>query len=453
MFVAFQNYRDRQRLAAVIADTDRVDPGWRLTEMFGNRPPLSDNENGAKRLLTAFQLRQKEWIPQALETYLNGLGRCEPLLVGRAKELREALAAKESALVEARKMASLPRGRFAIDWTTNPLTARIPIDEVRSVTILLMFDVECRLQDGDMGGALGSCRAAIRGSQYIRDDPCLVSLLVGFGCQAMTLEKIERLLGQAQAGEDALLELQKALEQEERDLVPAFRRALRGERASVDHLLDLFDRDQLPSEMLITIVSRMTTGLSKTGYSGFDDWFEEFLAKQSIKSIPAARAALLEYNGKAIEIAQSPLENVEQRLKGLETTLVNHPALVRVLAPRHSVIAQATCRRIAHCRSAIAAIAVERYRLKYGRWPNSLSDLIPDLMPVPPMDPYRKASLGFAKVTDGVVIYSVGPDGKDDGGDVDGNHPATRGTDIGFRLWDPDKRRQPPPAKAEEKNP
>jgi hypothetical protein len=351
-------------------------------------------------------------------------------------------------------MADLPRGRFEIDWTTNPLTARIPIDEVRSVTILLMFDVERRLQDGDAARALVSCRAAIHGCQYLRDDPCVVTLLISYGCQAMTLEKIERLLGQGQAGEDALREMQQDLEQEERDLVPAFRRALRGERASVDHLLDLFDRNQLPREMLIKIVSRTTTGLSKTGYSGFDDWFEEFLAKQSIKSIPAARAALLEYNGKAIEIAQSPVEDVEQQLKSFEATLVNHPALVRVLAPRHSVIAQGTRRRIAHCRSAIAAIAVERFRLKNGRWPDSMSDLIPDLMSVPPMDPCRKTSLSFARVSDGVVIYSVGPDGKDDGGDVDGNHPMARGKDIGFRLWDPEKRRQPPPpAKAEEKNP
>src|SRR5262249_21660189 len=147
MFLAYQNYSDRMRLAAVIAETDRVDPGWRLSELLANRPPLSDNENGAKRLLAAFQLRQKEWIPQSLETYLNGLARCEPVVAGRAKELREALAAKESAIVEARKMADLPRGRFAIDWTSNPLTARIPIDEVRSVTILLMFDAERRLQD------------------------------------------------------------------------------------------------------------------------------------------------------------------------------------------------------------------------------------------------------------------------------------------------------------------
>jgi hypothetical protein len=44
---------------------------------------------------------------------------------------------------------------------------------------------------------------------------------------------------------------------------------------------------------------------------------------------------------------------------------------------------------------------------------------------------------------DGVVIYSVGADGKDNGGKLDKN-PTKDGTDRGFRLWDVPKRRQPP---------
>jgi hypothetical protein len=41
------------------------------------------------------------------------------------------------------------------------------------------------------------------------------------------------------------------------------------------------------------------------------------------------------------------------------------------------------------------------------------------------------------------VIYSVGLDRVDDGGNVKGN-PMTAGSDLGFRLWDPDRRRQAP---------
>jgi hypothetical protein len=47
-------------------------------------------------------------------------------------------------------------------------------------------------------------------------------------------------------------------------------------------------------------------------------------------------------------------------------------------------------------------------------------------------------------LSDGIVIYSVGDDGADDGGTLaDGSEPQD-GTDIGFRLWDVPRRRQEP---------
>jgi hypothetical protein len=62
-----------------------------------------------------------------------------------------------------------------------------------------------------------------------------------------------------------------------------------------------------------------------------------------------------------------------------------------------------------------------------------------------PRDPFDLGPLKLAGRPDGVVIYSVGPDGKDDGGAVwqAGNRT---GSDLGVRLWDVDRRRQSPPA-------
>jgi hypothetical protein len=50
---------------------------------------------------------------------------------------------------------------------------------------------------------------------------------------------------------------------------------------------------------------------------------------------------------------------------------------------------------------------------------------------------------------DGVVIYSVGPNGVDDDGVSIRYGPKEKDPlDYGFRLWDPDKRHQPPAPKA-----
>ena len=94
-------------------------------------------------------------------------------------------------------------------------------------------------------------------------------------------------------------------------------------------------------------------------------------------------------------------------------------------------------------RSAIAALAVERYRLEHERWPHSLSALVPQYLRQAPVDPHDGESLRYRRLDHGVVIYSVGPDQQDNGGNITSNSTAP-GTDIGFRLWNVEKRRQPP---------
>ena len=51
-------------------------------------------------------------------------------------------------------------------------------------------------------------------------------------------------------------------------------------------------------------------------------------------------------------------------------------------------------------------------------------------------------------------LYTVGKDGVDNGGNVDVANVYDAGADIGIRLWDPAKRRQPPvPAVPPNSNP
>jgi hypothetical protein len=94
---------------------------------------------------------------------------------------------------------------------------------------------------------------------------------------------------------------------------------------------------------------------------------------------------------------------------------------------------------------AAVAIAAERFRLQEEHWPENLEQLTPRFLSVVPRDYFRPAPLSLRHVDDGLVIYSVGHDGKDHGGVLDRKGVAGYGSDIGFRLWNPDKRRQPPP--------
>jgi hypothetical protein len=89
-------------------------------------------------------------------------------------------------------------------------------------------------------------------------------------------------------------------------------------------------------------------------------------------------------------------------------------------------------------------LAAERFRLHQGRWPGSLEELRPTYLQQILADPYDGRPLRFRRLPDGVLIYSVGPDGVDNGGVI--ARPfiqSQKGIDLGMQLWDVALRRQP----------
>ncbi len=66
----------------------------------------------------------------------------------------------------------------------------------------------------------------------------------------------------------------------------------------------------------------------------------------------------------------------------------------------------------------VAAIALKRYQLKYGNYPPDLNSLVPEFVPTIPLDPVDGQPLRYRRNADGTfLLYSVGENGMDDGGD------------------------------------
>ena len=85
-----------------------------------------------------------------------------------------------------------------------------------------------------------------------------------------------------------------------------------------------------------------------------------------------------------------------------------------------------------------------------GRLPSSIEELVPDYLQAVPSDPFNGEPMRFVVTDDGIVIYSVGEDGEDDGGVVALQETRPRLPDVGFRLLRPDRRGllildEPPP--------
>jgi hypothetical protein len=61
-------------------------------------------------------------------------------------------------------------------------------------------------------------------------------------------------------------------------------------------------------------------------------------------------------------------------------------------------------------------LAIEAFRRRQGRLPEQLDELVPELLPIVPVDPIDGRPLRYVVQGDDFLLYSIGMDEHDDGG-------------------------------------
>jgi hypothetical protein len=69
------------------------------------------------------------------------------------------------------------------------------------------------------------------------------------------------------------------------------------------------------------------------------------------------------------------------------------------------------------------AFALAEYRARHGSYPAKLADLVPEYVPAVPKDIFSGGELHYKSQADGYLLYSVGPNGKDEGGQNQNDKP------------------------------
>ena len=80
------------------------------------------------------------------------------------------------------------------------------------------------------------------------------------------------------------------------------------------------------------------------------------------------------------------------------------------------------------------ALATLRYRARHRRLPEALDDLVPGFVECVPPDPYDGEPLRYRTEEDGFVLYSIGRNGRDDGGRVEYDRERYGRRDVGIRA-------------------
>ncbi len=452
----YSRHTSRLEVETAVAAVDRSDPGWRIADIEAKRDVIPPKENAALCVRAAFKLIPKPW-PMPPEPAGKEPGRFrdpaeQPWLDARLddtapeaqlapedhRELRRQLRRVGPALAEARLLAGLPRGRYPVQWSLDFFFTPLPhLQECGTTCDLLRMDAIFRAQDKDSEGACVSAQAALNAGRSLGDEPNVVSQLVRITCGGRAVHAVERILAQGEPGEGALADLQHLLEREARESPSLLVMALRGERALIHGMLEAIDRGDLSVAESLGILS--SGSLRKPS---FWDGITEFFALPRLRR---AHALFLRQSMPILAIARLTPNEQGARLPEISGLAKKAgESLARQLLPDVRVFT-GFHRHQALLSSAVVALAAERYRRQQGRWPESLAVLEQaKLLREIPVDPFSGKPLLLRRLGDGLVVYSVGPDGMDNGGAMNRDNPVARGTDIGIRLWDPEKRRQAP---------
>jgi hypothetical protein len=418
-------------------ELDLEDPGWRLEELEARRKVISPEQNSARPISAAAALGMPNWPRDEQQQFDKAVTDLSPevqLPEQALAILRKNLKKSGPALADARKLADLPHGRFPITYSADGFSTPYPhVRPAREVAELLKHDARRRSAEGDIDGALASGRGILNAGRSMYDEPSLVVQLARTACCLVALRSIEQTLAQGEPSGAALTGLQRLLEDEE--AFPVMLVAARGERAIAERFLQALRSGQVPS---VTAVLGSKPGRFQIGSLDLEDLTYRFYFKSS----SAQHVALLEHLNEFVEITKLPAEEQAPRLTQLDVSLGSKPLLVRSLTFNTSKVGDAVLRSKAGLRCALVAIALERYRRVHGHWPDSLAALVSEYLPRVPFDPYDGAPLRFRRLADRVVVYSVSLDRQDNGGNITDN-PTIAGTDLGFRLWDVNRRRQP----------
>jgi hypothetical protein len=219
---------------------------------------------------------------------------------------------------------------------------------------------------------------------------------------------------------------------------------LRGERAVQTEIIRRIREGEMPIDALSEGGKPYLPGAPPTPIS---PWGRLMFDSQ--------QAFALEWTNRLNDIAKRPDFERPPLLQALEAEVdrtrrsrigVWAATIPMLMMPAASVPFRAEARYHANLGSMAILLAAERHRLKAGDWPDSIAAIDPTFLPAAPVDPFSGRPFRVERRDGQFLVYSVGPNGKDEHGTID---PASwmrkeLADDYGTGAWDVPLRRQPP---------
>jgi hypothetical protein len=344
-----------------------------------------------------------------------------------AEDVLLALSKFDSILSELSAAGSRPRNRYPYHFEEGFGTLLPNLSSMKSGARICQMRAVARLATGDIDGAAADVRLAFRLGEALNEDPFVISQFVRYACDEIALHALWEGLVDHRWTDGQLAGFQELLGA--RDYTRGMLHSLESERAVGNMEMSRISGNR---RQRLTELDRMGSNdngqeSSLTDFMGLvailmpDGWFRENqvgllkgyqILLDSVRSEvePTHRATALQFvyrnQNRADEYFQEARAHPSPRNFILG---IFRPSLSKSSLKGHRIQTLA--------RMGVIACALERYRLAHGEYPKTLDELKPAYLAAVPTDWMSDDPFHYQKTEDGWFrLWSVGPDGKDDGG-------------------------------------
>ena len=352
-------------------------------------PRVSDHLNASLIYGKAFKAMKEKKLPDWMGDIT------EPAFDLSKSEVRKFLEGKKETLTLLQRAASMPEYYVKVDYLKGNIPPLMPY---KGAAGLLALDARYKAANREIDASLKNITAIRLMAAQIKDTPAIIAVIMSAAVQQIGTRTVENILSEGQPIPAGVVE--KPID-DTVGLHEAFIHALRMNEAL----------------MAFTSTSRLSIHSIDWWIPLGDRWYRPLFLYDELT---AAREIILDAHTIAAKPYHKSIEDWKRWEKSAKSV---HGIIAAVPTPFYGRGIEI---KILAAEAGVGltnlAFAASAYQADHDAYPDSLEVLTPNYISHIPTDPFSGKPLKMTSVEGGLILYSVGPDLRDDGGAKEYDH-------------------------------
>ena len=361
----------------------------------------ADSENAAfpwKEVEKMFDMKERNLVGDALNKVLDG----ETLDKNERAKVKELISGNKPSFERFKEVVKRPYFKYEMNWDQHAYSFRIP-NAIKLIQFMRYYSMDAffKAEDGKHNDAVDQCLRWLAFAEKLSNEPFLIVHLIRLAVIREPLTLLNRMISSRKLDDETLYKILNSLETE--TLQQGLIRCFESEGAA---MYDLFTRilegdyDAKEFREIGPAVYKFLVWLFRPVVKA-DMMYSMNVFDDMVKT---ARMPYHEF----FKVRESYFEKVYDIPRCYVFSRLLIPSAEATYLKKASIEAKIL--------AAKAGLACKIYKNRHGTFPEELSQLVPDILSEAPIDPFSGKPLIYRRTPSGFIVYSVGSNGKDDGG-------------------------------------